>query len=37
MPQAHLRRYIETFGCDFYLLFGQTEMSPTATLFRPEH
>ena len=21
----------------FYLLFGQTEMSPTATLFRPEH
>jgi len=25
------------FGCEFYLLFGQTEMSPTATLFRPEH
>jgi fatty-acyl-CoA synthase len=25
------------FGCDFCLLFGQTEMSPTATLFRPEH
>ena len=37
MPQAHLRQCIKTFGCDFYLLFGQTEMSPTATLFRPEH
>jgi acyl-CoA synthetase (AMP-forming)/AMP-acid ligase II len=37
MPQAQLRRCIEVFGCDFYLLFGQTEMSPTATLFRPEH
>jgi acyl-CoA synthetase (AMP-forming)/AMP-acid ligase II len=37
MPEAQLRRCIEVFGCDFYLLFGQTEMSPTATLFRPEH
>jgi acyl-CoA synthetase (AMP-forming)/AMP-acid ligase II len=37
MPEAQLRRCIETFGCDFYLLFGQTEMSPTTTLFRPEH
>jgi acyl-CoA synthetase (AMP-forming)/AMP-acid ligase II len=37
MPQAQLRRCLEVFGCDFYLLFGQTEMSPTATLFRPEH
>jgi acyl-CoA synthetase (AMP-forming)/AMP-acid ligase II len=37
MPDAQLKRCIETFGCDFYLLFGQTEMSPTATLFRPEH
>jgi acyl-CoA synthetase (AMP-forming)/AMP-acid ligase II len=37
MPDAQLRRAIETFGCDFYLLFGQTEMSPTTTLFRPEH
>jgi acyl-CoA synthetase (AMP-forming)/AMP-acid ligase II len=37
MPEAQLRRCLETFGCDFYLLFGQTEMSPTATLFRPEH
>jgi acyl-CoA synthetase (AMP-forming)/AMP-acid ligase II len=37
MPEAQLRRAMEVFGCDFYLLFGQTEMSPTATLFRPEH
>ena len=37
MPEAQLRACIERFGCDFYLLFGQTEMSPTATLFRPEH
>jgi fatty-acyl-CoA synthase len=25
------------FGCDFYLAFGQTETSPVATFFRPEH
>ena len=37
MPEAQLRRCIDTFGCEFYLLFGQTEMSPTTTLFRPEH
>jgi acyl-CoA synthetase (AMP-forming)/AMP-acid ligase II len=37
MPDAQLRRCIEQFGCDFYLLFGQTEMSPTVTMFRPEH
>ncbi len=37
MPQEQLRRCIDTFKCDFYLLFGQTEMSPTTTLFRPEH
>jgi len=37
MPDAQLRRCLETFGCDFYLLFGQTEMSPTVTMFRPEH
>ena len=37
MPEAQLRACIEVFGCDLYLLFGQTEMSPTATLFRPEH
>jgi acyl-CoA synthetase (AMP-forming)/AMP-acid ligase II len=37
MPEAQLRQCLEVFGCDFYLLFGQTEMSPTTTLFRPEH
>lgn len=37
MPHNQLKRCIEVFECDFYLLFGQTEMSPTATLFRPEH
>lgn len=37
MPEPQLRRAIEVFGCDFFLLFGQTEMSPTTTLFRPEH
>ncbi|GAB2965444.1 long-chain-fatty-acid--CoA ligase [Amycolatopsis acidiphila] len=37
MPEAQLRQAIEVFGCEFYLLFGQTEMSPTTNLFRPEH
>jgi acyl-CoA synthetase (AMP-forming)/AMP-acid ligase II len=37
MPDAQLKRCLEVFGCDFYLLFGQTEMSPAATIFRPEH
>jgi acyl-CoA synthetase (AMP-forming)/AMP-acid ligase II len=37
MPDEQLIRCLDTFGCDFYLLFGQTEMSPTATMFRPEH
>ena len=37
MPEEQLRQCLEAFDCDFYLLFGQTEMSPTTTLFRPEH
>ncbi|WP_295702398.1 long-chain-fatty-acid--CoA ligase [Lapillicoccus sp.] len=37
MPEATLRECLEVFGCGFYLLFGQTEMSPTTTIFRPEH
>ncbi|MQA13202.1 MAG: AMP-binding protein [Pseudonocardiaceae bacterium] len=37
MPDKQLREAIERFDCDFYLLFGQTEMSPTTTMFRPEH
>jgi acyl-CoA synthetase (AMP-forming)/AMP-acid ligase II len=37
MPDPLLRRCIDVFGCDFYLAFGQTEMSPVTTFFRPEH
>jgi long-chain acyl-CoA synthetase len=37
MPQETLIRCLDVFGCGFYLLFGQTEMSPTATIFRPEN
>ncbi len=37
MPDADLRRAIDTFGCDFSLMFGQTEMSPSTAIFRPEH
>ena len=37
MPDALLRGCLDTFGCEFYLAFGQTEMSPVTTLFRPEH
>jgi acyl-CoA synthetase (AMP-forming)/AMP-acid ligase II len=37
MPQDTLIRCLDVFGCGFYLLFGQTEMSPTATIFRPEN
>ena len=37
MPQETLIRCLDVFQCGFYLLFGQTEMSPTATIFRPEH
>jgi long-chain acyl-CoA synthetase len=37
MPDELIRRCLDSFQCDFALLFGQTEMSPCATLFRPEH
>lgn len=37
MPRPELERLIETFHCDFALVFGQTEMSPVTTMFRPEH
>ncbi|HEY2240780.1 MAG TPA: AMP-binding protein [Streptosporangiaceae bacterium] len=37
MPDALIRACLDGFGCDFALLFGQTEMSPCSTLFRPEH
>src|ERR1022692_4011603 len=35
MPDQLIRRCLDGFGCDFALLFGQTEMSPVTTLFRP--
>jgi acyl-CoA synthetase (AMP-forming)/AMP-acid ligase II len=37
MPDDIIGRCLTGFGCDFALLFGQTEMSPCTTLFRPEH
>lgn len=37
MPDELLRAALETLACDFSLMFGQTEMSPVATFFRPEH
>ena len=37
MPEPLIRACLDGFGCDFALLFGQTEMSPCTTLFRPEH
>ena len=37
MPDALLRKAIEVLGCDFTLGFGQTEMNPVTTVFRPEH
>jgi long-chain acyl-CoA synthetase len=37
MPDALIRACLDGFGCDFALLFGQTEMSPCTTFFRPEH
>ncbi len=37
MARDELKRAIETFDCDFSLMFGQTEMSPVSAFFRPEH
>lgn len=37
MPESDLRKAIDVFDCDFSLMFGQTEMSPVTTFFRPEH
>lgn len=37
MPEHELRAAMDAFGCGFSLMFGQTEMSPVATFFRPEH
>lgn len=37
MPDALMRACLDGFGCEFALLFGQTEMSPVTTYHRPEH
>src|SRR6202035_4017525 len=37
MPDDLIGRCLTGFGCDFALLFGQTEMSPCTTLLRAEH
>jgi acyl-CoA synthetase (AMP-forming)/AMP-acid ligase II len=37
MASDELKRAIEVFDCGFSLMFGQTEMSPVAAFFRPEH
>lgn len=37
MPTHELRNAIEKLGCDFSLMFGQTEMNPLSVYFRPEH
>ena len=37
MPTHELKAAIERFGCEFSLMFGQTEMNPLSVYFRPEH
>lgn len=37
MPRGDLVRAMDLLGCQFALMFGQTEMAPVATYFRPEH
>ncbi|MCY1254272.1 Long-chain-fatty-acid--CoA ligase [compost metagenome] len=37
MPEQELHAALETLDCEFSLMFGQTEMSPVAAFFRPEH
>jgi acyl-CoA synthetase (AMP-forming)/AMP-acid ligase II len=37
MPTHELENAIKRFGCEFSLMFGQTEMNPLAVYFRPEH
>ncbi len=36
MPDKDLKRAIEEFKCEFALGFGQTEMAPLTTVFKPE-
>jgi acyl-CoA synthetase (AMP-forming)/AMP-acid ligase II len=37
MPNHELKKAIARFGCEFSLMFGQTEMNPLSVYFRPEH
>jgi len=37
IAKNELERAMRLFGCEFSLFFGQTEMSPVSTYFRPEH
>jgi len=37
MPTHELKKAMDTLGCEFALMFGQTEMNPLSTYFRPEH
>lgn len=37
IPKSDLLRGMEKLGCEFSLGFGQTEMTPTSTIFHPEH
>jgi acyl-CoA synthetase (AMP-forming)/AMP-acid ligase II len=37
MPTHELKNAMAAFGCEFALMFGQTEMNPLAVYFRPEH
>lgn len=37
MPRRDLENAMEKLGCEFSLMFGQTEMNPTSVYFRPEH
>ena len=37
MPTHELKNAMEKLGCEFSLMFGQTEMNPLSVYFRPEH
>jgi long-chain acyl-CoA synthetase len=37
MPTHELKNAMDTLGCEFSLMFGQTEMNPLSVYFRPEH
>jgi acyl-CoA synthetase (AMP-forming)/AMP-acid ligase II len=37
MPTHELKNAMSRLGCEFSLMFGQTEMNPLSVYFRPEH